>query len=756
MPHEHIDPDVLRDALDEHDIFGRWIAVAIVATTLLGAFVAFRQADSAYDHAEAASEAEQWATLATGARNRSEKAARLQVSRARLALADRVRAQHATAARRLGVGGDPLALRLEAQRWGQLAARVAVNSQEIADDMATEFRRIETESVEAFPNADPREGEAAECEHPVPTADRAPNALETGLDPDADSAAVERYLAQAGREAYRFDALRDGATHEAEGAEKQFTRYAVSLAMFAVAVFLLGYALTPFGHRHRRLYAFVAGSIALGSAGWAVYAAVKGPERPSQMAAAAYADGRVALASREERQAVSLLTCALEYREEFPAAYLARSEAFQQLGTAQPGQAIYNETLVDATFAERAAEDAERAGTDENEDEDEASVVATRATGVYVKALRDHDDEGFEEALALHREARELQPNFALHSFNVGTTLLALGRPWRAAYDEALRLAPQVALADYVPAAMTDLEVTAAEFPRTADEAVEAKEQVVSAALLSGSAEVGQIPAVERGTVSDVYLRVSPAIVEVGFTTERPLRKLDVVYAAIYRETDGNWAVLPTLSGPMTALQSSGRRSYLQVIAPTSGARCDADGHYKVEVYVNGRLPRGGTAEAEASFPDLEHVVLEDLNVELCRPSGWDPAEGRVRGVVDGFTSPDGSSGVLVVDASAAVSAGVRRAALVERVLDRFVEIFPRNTEFSSRMLNFYSLGLAGQPVEIYSYPDGLALFGNATTSADRAVVTAVYGPGSSFPEASSESKLSNLDVFWSMLSRDP
>jgi hypothetical protein len=752
MPHEHIDPEVVKGALEDHDIFGRWIAVAIVATTLVGACVAFRQADSAFEHAEAASRAEQWATLAAGARNRSEKAARLQVARARLALEDRVRAQHATAHRRLVADADPLPLRLEARRWGQLAAKVEANSQEIADDVAREFRRVRRQGETAFPNVDPSEGVDAECEHAAPAVDPAPEALDAGLDPDADAVAVNRYLTRSRREAYRFDSLRDGATHEAEMAEKQFTRYAVSLAMFAVAVFLLGYALTPFGHRHRRLYAFVAGLIALGSAGWAVYAAVRGPERPSQMAAAAYADGRVALDSGDGRQAVRSFTCALEHREDFPAAYMARSDAYRLLGSQQEGQTIYNENLVDEHYAERAAEDAERAETEE----ENANLVASLAVDKYVHALRDGDHEGLEDALELHEEARHIQPEVALHSFNVGTTLLALGRPWGHAYDEALRLAPRHELPEYVPAALTDLEATASRLPHRAGQAREAKERVVSAALLRGATEVGEVPAAERGKLSDVYLRISPGVIEVGFKTERALSELDAVYAAVYLEAGETWAALPQLSGQLTALQPSGRRSYLQVIAPTLGARCDAGGRYRVEVYLNGRLPEGGAAEAEASFPELKHVVLEDLNVELCRPSDWDPVKGRVRGVADGFTSPDGRSGVVVVDASAAVSAGVQRTALIDLVRDRFAGMLPRKTVLARRDPNYYSLGLAGQPVEIHSHPGGLAIFGNAETSAERSIVTAVYGPDDSFPGTSSASELSNLDVFFSMLSRDP
>lgn len=60
--------------------------------------------------------------------------------------------------------------------------------------------------------------------------------------------------AQSQWSSYRSTALRDAFSQQADGAEDQSVHYAAALTMLAVAVFLLGYSLTPQGRALRRLY----------------------------------------------------------------------------------------------------------------------------------------------------------------------------------------------------------------------------------------------------------------------------------------------------------------------------------------------------------------------------------------------------------------------------------------------------------------------------------------------------------------------
>jgi hypothetical protein len=752
VPHQHPEPPV-EEILEEHDRFGRRLAVAIVLATLAAAVVAYLQANSVLRHAEAASRAEQWATLAASARSRAENAAQIQLARARLAHEDRVRAQHALAKRLMGVGGNARALRREERGWRSLAANVEERSSRIAERMEHQFELAREVEREALPNVDPDEHVTADCEHAPEDAGGAPPPLRKRLNPNVDFAPVGRYLASSRREEYRFDALRGAATHEAETAEKQFTRYAVSLAMFAVAVFLFGYAMTPFGHRYRRLYAVAAGCVAVGSALWGVYSFARGPEHPSPRAAAAYADGRVAHEAGAHHSAIRLLTCALEIREDFPAAYLARSEAYTALGTPQRAELIFNETLVNPHYRERAAEDAEHAS--EGHDVD-PRTIAQLAVAEFAQALAHDDQVGLEHALELHEDARELQPKEPLHTFNVGTTLLALGRPWRAEYEEAFHALQQHELAFYVPAALTDLHAVAARLPSRIEQVREARQEVVGAALRSNRLPDQELPASAPDALRDVGLTVTPGAVDVTFSTSRALRVRDSVYAAVYYDTGRGWAASSSLSGVLDSLESRGTRQYGQIVAPAPGSACTDGGRYRVEVYVNGTLVRGATAQTRVRFPELVHERLDDLNVELCRPAGWQPVRGRVEGVADGFTSPGGRRGVLVVDASVAVTAGVRSGDLVEFVQARFPELLPRRARPVGDLQVSYVLGLAGQTWQSYRYPDGSAVFGTATTTADRPLVVAVFGPHSSFIGPSTGSTLKGADLFFSLMSRDP
>src|SRR4051794_21870992 len=138
MPHQEHPEYGLQELLEPHDRFGRWLAVAIVATTLAGALVAFLQARSVHQHDEAGSRSEQWAALGSSVRGRSERAARLQIARARMAHRDRVRAEQADGRRIFAPDGDERALAGEARVWRKLAAQVSRTSNDLAGSLSAE------------------------------------------------------------------------------------------------------------------------------------------------------------------------------------------------------------------------------------------------------------------------------------------------------------------------------------------------------------------------------------------------------------------------------------------------------------------------------------------------------------------------------------------------------------------------------------------------------------------------------------------
>lgn len=746
----------LEELLESRDRFGRAVAVAIVVTTFVGALTAFLQAKSLEAHDNAIARADEWATLGAHAGARWDRAAQVQIDRFRLEQRARVRAKQADARYRLHVGPDQMAARLEAKRWYALSAQLHRASLSIADDTRLQFDAIHEKTRPSFPDIPKRaiEGEG-KCRAPPWASQRAPAAIVSRPDigPERDPLFPARYLAESRREVYLFTALRDGANAEAEAGEKQFTRYAVSLTMCAVAVFLFGFSLSPYGRPHRRLFTVVAGSLAVGAFGWGIYSTIRAPEKPSDAAAVAFADGRVAM-ERDSvdgpRQAIYYFGCAIDLRPEFAQAYIERAIAYNALG-ADPF--VTNVAQTPSWARKRARQDLERASELGAED---PGLSTELGADVYVTAMEESDQAGLRKALQLHEAGLQRLEEHPIPPLDVAQTRLVLGMDWRDALEEAEKKAKASGWgADYfVAQALTAFDYIAerSHDPAVKRETTVAKQHAVEAFFPSPRNRSSPAPKLIVDT-----LAIRPGFVQ--FFIE-PSSRFDpardhVVAQWYYRPSPQKpWSVVAGLSGPTGAtLRSDSHGRYFQVKPYQGPLRdCLRTGRYRVEVYVDGKL--AGGSETAAEVAGVVPAQLADMAVDVCPPEGWKAPAGTLPGIADGFVDRGRRRGMLVFDVSAAASEARRRRGM-GRVLDRtirqFDQLLPKQLKRQRAVRLPFLGGSPGGVVRLYRYRGGTMVAGIGVTGAERVLVGIVFGPRAMFIPRSSRPPSDAENLFFSI-----
>lgn len=254
------------DVHPSRDRFARVVAICTVLTTLAAAGIGYLAARTIRGTGSAKVDALQVSLDSLARQVEANRAAQLQYDRFVRAQSERRRAANARSERLL-LGGDDRRLRLEERRWESLARRTDFISARIARAQGV-----------APITPDGRDGPRQ--------------------DPSFPTRFLARHTTFGGQ---RLFALRDAANEQAARRSAQISAYSVTLAMFAIAVFLFGFSLTPDGRLRGGLFAGTAGVLV---ATGAVIAAVAGlGDRPAtpEAAADAYARGTVALATRASR-----------------------------------------------------------------------------------------------------------------------------------------------------------------------------------------------------------------------------------------------------------------------------------------------------------------------------------------------------------------------------------------------------------------------------------------------------------------------
>ena len=743
----------VEEILERHDRFGRAIVVAIVVTTLLATLIALLQTRSLRTHDESLDLADQCGALASQVSSRWDSTALLQLDRYRLAENARVRSEQATANEFFGVGPPRAESARDARNWHLLSVRLQRKSGMLAAATLTEFAAIRQQMQGSLPsvNEGVAAGKEGACRAPTWATQRAPGAIRddrSGAGPDQDPNFPFRYLADNRRETYLLEARRDGASMEAQSAERQFTRLAVGLTLFAVVVFLLGFSLSVYGKPHRHLFATVAGVFVVGATAWCVYAAVRGPHAANPAAAAAYADCRGALERgtyRDDLHAILYFDCAIALEPMFAQAYIDRGIAYSSLTDPHDPTSSTNVELVPPRYQQRSRSDlntAERLGAIN------PTLPGDEGAFVFEGGLKQHSAAEMQTGLRLERETARIYPGDPLWAINIAEGELVLGQPWRQAYHHAEALEQAQANAEiagtdsFVAGALTDLADIATKTRRTntrlRHQITLAKEDLVSR-LSGGSATAAE--AVPVTGLSIYKIDVQPSYAEFILDKGSTFKSKDQLVAQwYYRRPKGHvWAAfsqLPELTSPH---QDSAGRWF--VITPfqfgTYGPSCLPSGDYKLELYVNGRLAAMRTVAARVTRR-LEPAAVQDMDVQICRPSTWVRLPARLPGLADGYVSRDHRRGVLTFDVTAEADAsrtGKHLVPLLAKALVQFRALLPGRL-YSPRLIGFPFLGASTNSESVdFLYPGGELFAAIAVTDSGRAVVGVVFGPESMFAD---------------------
>jgi hypothetical protein len=746
MSHESVETKV-EELLEGHDRFGRAIVVAIVVTTLVATLTAFLQTRALRAHDESLDLADQWGALASQVSFRWDAAALLQLDRYRLAENARVRSEQATAATFLGVGPPRAESTLDAKRWHVLSVRLQQESGTLAAASRTEFADIRKQTQGSLPSVGEAvaAGKEGTCRAPAWARAPAPGVIRddrSRAGPDQDPNFPTRYLADNRRETYLLEARRDGASMEAESAERQFTRYAVALTLFAVSVFLLGFSLSPYGKPHRHLFATVAGVFVVGSTVWCVYAAVRGPHAGNAESAAAYADGRVSLdrgTYRDDLQAIYYFNCAIKLEPGFTQAYVDRGMAYSALTDPNDPTASGNVELMPPRYQEHSLRDlstAQKLGAID------PTLPAGEGAFVFERGLEHHNAADMRRGLRLEQETARTFPRDPTWAMNVAEGELVLGYPWRPAYHRAEALARAQANAEsvgtdsFVAGALTDLaDIVTKTRPTSASlmqQITLAREDVVD--QLSDSQ--GASPrAVQVNGLKIHTIDIQPSYAEFSLDTGTDFTRNDQLYAAWYYRLPHRriWSAFALLTGPATPYRDAhGRWS---VITPfqygSYGPQCLPSGAYKLELYVNGRLATARRVERHVTG-HLESSAVQDMNLQVCRPKAWGRLPTRSPGLADGYVSPDRRSGLLIFDVSAeadAARAGKHTLPLLHKALVQFRDLMPNDLRPGGPFVSPFLGASRNRKVVHDLYPGGELYAAIAVTGSGRAVVGVVFGP---------------------------
>ncbi len=709
------------DSSPARERFTRVVAVCTVLTTLAAAGIGYLEARAIRGSGSADADALQLSLDSLAHQVEASRAAELQYDRFIRAQRQRRRAVNARAERLL-LGGDERRLRLEEHRWEDLARRTDVVSARIA----------RTQGVAAITPGS-RDG------------------------PRRDEAFPDRFFARhttfGGQRAF---ALRDAANEQDAKRSEQISAYSVTLAMFAIAVFLFGFSLTPEGRVRGGLFAGTAGALAVTGALIALVAGLGEQDAPAPEAADAYANAMVAASVGDTRRAVREFDRAIELRPTFARAYKERSSAIFQAGS--PQLSGYP-SLTRPDALRRSNDDLERAldlGLDS------ADVLISLGFGLFQEGLLSDDQKLVEEAAEISRRAVEADPRDPVSRFNLGVVLLALDREadaleaYRAGVprvvfsDTARRMRrPGYAQEAILAGALTDLELLRRETgPRHAAAIRRIKAQIV------GRIAAGDRPIPSSGArLSDFELSVFPTRAsylihsEKGFKPSRDQLSLQWYH----RDPKLGWGAVAELSGPAGSSEDdyendpvlNRRFDVVNYLELSPYPACLRPGRYRLEAYLNGRLADVAGVDASHTEP-FKPEVEREVGMGICHPPGWSlRAPRNTAGVVSSWRSPDGSRGAVIMKldrhrdgAMAGSYVDVHSKRAVAWALRHFRGSFPAPLRFDSEELSGSFAGLDLAVRRTYVYPArggrgaGRLLAGAGYDGEDVAWFGAVYGPG--------------------------
>jgi tetratricopeptide (TPR) repeat protein len=553
------------------------------------------------------------------------------------------------------------------------------------------------------------------------------------LSEEQDPAFPTRFVNQVNRDAIRLRALQDASNDESSGWSGRAATYTAILTLFAVALYLLGFSLALPAVLGRW---FVRGGLAFVAVGvaWAALASTGRPEPPSQEAAAAFADGTVALSTASDgydtsgyQRAITDLTRAIEARPDFARAYLNRSQAtyFASSPTQGLGTVTSPEALRSAIADLKRAVDLGL---------DNALALGNIGALSFQEAMVDRRPDLLRQALDFTQQVIAIDPQRPLWLYNLAVTQLASGQHDQAmsTYRAANRAARKEPATEsfWTTGALSALDVLASHRPELKDEVLAAKELVIGG-VFGTPAKVGPPPS---GLHLDLV--VTPSLVQFAIPQAQarsidPSR--DTLVADWYYDdpADHGFAVLPEVSGRigLSVAADGGWFNLQQYLTAATPPRCLPSGSYRVEVYVNGHL--AGTATTREEFGSLATITDKGLNASFCVPSDWRRNPASTNGVSESYVAPGAKEGMAIIRAHLP---GKQTGANLPGLADIFVRslagAFLPPLTGPGPPDHFFFMGLTQQAEATYLYRGGFLRAGVGLDPGEGAVVIGVaFGP---------------------------
>jgi tetratricopeptide (TPR) repeat protein len=728
------------------DRFGRAIAIVTVLATLCAAWTAVLQANAIRHHDEAAARAQELSAETLGVRSTAEGAARVQLERFELAEQQRTRAALARQELLFSAGARARALHIQERRWESIAAQTDRQSEAIAHEDHASFLRPDS-----------------------------------AFGPSTDPTFPLRYLAQSRRESYVLVAERAGANRKASRAENQYTKFAVSFTMLAIAVFLFGYSLTPHGRPRRRLFAGTASIFVVVAATNALVTSLNPPKEPPRAAAEAYAEGQVAADSSKPREAVEHFSKAIELDSGFADAYVARAEALFLESAPRALGSGASVTTPDAL--EKVIADERKARSLGIKD---PLFYAELGSDLLALGLHSHDKGNLKEAAGLLGKAAHQAEGDASTTYDLGAALTALGRYKEAedTFHDAVERTMFVEseehgktkrerrddpiseeqdlsvgledLQNVVDLAGGDVAKRAEEFKNSLVEET-AKERTAEEAAAGeegGSAEIGHNEETAPGAtqLQGVAVKLTPEATFFEIPQQRgfdPTKDRLSVQWYFQDPKRLGWTVLSEVSSVSEPPLPEGANPTYHERGPylglTSPAACLPTGEYRLEVYVNGHP--AATVESKL---DVQRTAasLRGLGAGLCLPEGWKQSDRRMPGLVDGYLGDGGGAYVLSLS-PALIGAGAKAstteaADVLDRVLVRFRDLLPAHPK-DGRERGPDVPNLKGALIRTYRLGSDRLLAGIGQSSNGQLLVDLVYGPPALFADGTANSIFASL-----------